>query len=66
MWFRHHEAVCFPIGKLTRYLRQTPKVTHEMTVDGVRVLETLPPTFVPESTPAEVSPIQEYRLVSFL
>ena len=61
MWFHQLSAVCFPIGKLARYLRQVPKVTHELTVDGVRVLETLPPTYVPESIPADVSPIEEYR-----
>ena len=61
MWFRNRDAVCFPIGKLTRYLRQPPKVVHELTPDGVRVLETLPPSYHPISIPADIPPIEEYR-----
>ena len=61
MWFQNRDAVCFPIGKLTRYLRQPPRVTHELTPDGVRVLETLPPSFKPISIPADVPPLDEYR-----
>ena len=51
----------FPLGKLTRHLRQAPKVDYILTSDGVQVVEALTSDHEVISHPAEVEVMQEYR-----
>ena len=54
-----------PLGPLTRYVRTELKTEFELTTNGLEVRESIPPNFVSDSTPADVSLLTEYRLVSF-
>ena len=52
-----------PLGPLTRYARTELKTEFELTTNGLEVRESIPPHFVSDSIPAEVSLLTEYRLV---
>ena len=60
-WFKQHDPLVFPLGKLTRHLRQAPKVDYILTSDGVQVVEALTSDHEVISHPAEVEVMQEYR-----
>lgn len=61
VWFQQHSPLCFPLGKLTRHLRQAPKVDYILTSDGVQVVEALTSDHEVISLPAEVEVMNEYR-----
>ena len=63
VWFQQHDPLIFPLGKLTRHLRQAPKVDYILTSDGVQVVEALTSNHEVISLPAEVEVMKEYRWV---
>ena len=50
-----------PLGPLTRYARTAVKTEFELTTEGLQIRESIPPDFVSDSIPAEVSLLEEYR-----
>ena len=65
--FRHQKFLAarspltMPLGPLTRYARTAVKTEFELTTEGLQVRESIPPNFISDSTPAEVSLLEEYR-----
>ena len=60
-WFKNHDPLCFPVGKLVRHLRQSCATKFVMSSDGVKVKEALSPDHTVVSKPADVEPLKEYR-----
>ena len=60
-WFKNHDSLCFPVGKLVRHLRQSCVAVFSLTSTGVTVKEALSPSHKVTSMPAEVEPLKEYQ-----
>ena len=50
-----------PLGPMTRYAQTELKTEFELTTEGLVVREAIPPNFISDSIPADVSVLTEYR-----
>ena len=50
-----------PLGPMTRYARTQLQTEFELTPDGLVVRESIPPNFISDAVPADVSLLTEYR-----